>query len=324
MKRRTRIRTIVLCSFLLVVVSMAAPAAYAWDPATHAYIESRLYKKQGRSDATILSNRIYGSYMIDIFNNDFSPTYVTFANYLHDPAQNNFMKLWDLAEPLDSGPQKAFAYGFVSHNNSWGMDSTAHISGRTFGKDSGYVWAKAEILAASLGPSLSDMGLPLPDDVLRDISHYLVETGVDFLVRGLDPSIGNKIIAAAYSRSSDIPDALVSAYTTDLAAISGLTPDTVAEKIMQSEAEKQMYLIGYGWALTQENALDLVAQGLALQGLAYFDSKGLPAPSQPLLEEVAKQGIMAAMWLCARDFQDEIMATTGWVNGRLSSEGVVW
>lgn len=324
MKNLTRMRSIIVSLFILFLVILAAPAAYAWDPATHAYIESRLYKKQGLSDATILSNRIYGSYMIDIFNNNFSPTYVTFANYLHDPAQNNFMKLWDAAEPLDSGPQKAFAYGFVSHNNSWGMDSTAHISGITYGRGTGYVTAKAQILAAMLGPSLSDMGLPLPEDILQDISHYLVESGVDFLVRGLDPSIGSKLSAAAYTRSSNIPDALVSVYKTDLAAISGLTPDTVAEKILQSEAEKQMYLMGYGWALTQENALDLVAQGLALQGLAYFESKGLPAPSQPLLEEVAKQGIMAAMWLCASDFQDEIMATTGWVNGRLSSAGIVW
>jgi hypothetical protein len=324
MKNRTSTQTIILCSFMMLLITMASPAAYAWDVATHAYIEEHLYKKQDQADDTILRNRIYGSYMIDIFNNDFSPTYVSLANYLHDPAQDNFMKLWDLTESLERGPQKAFAYGFVSHNNSWGMDSTAHNSGRTFGKGSGYVTAKSQMLAAMLGPSLSDMGLPLPDDVMQDISHYLVESGVDFLVRSLDPSIGNKIFTAAYTRSSDIPDALVSTYKNDLAAISGLTPDTVAEKIIQSEAEKQVYLMGYGWALTQDNALDLVAQGLALQGLAYFESKGMPAPPQQLLEEIAKQGIMAAMWLCAGDFQDEISATTGWVNGRLSSKGIVW
>lgn len=324
MKRLYKFRSVSIICIVMLVVGLLSPAAHAWDPATHAYIESRLYKKQGLSDDAILYNRIYGSYMIDLFNNNFSPTYVSFANYLHDPAQDNFMKLWNLAHPLESGPEKAFAYGFVSHNNSWGMDSTAHIYGRTFGRDSGYVWAKAEILAAILGPSLSDMGLPLPYDILRDISHYLVEAGVDFLVRGLDPSIGNKIFTAAYTRSSGIPDTLVSAYKTDLSALSGLPPDTIAEMIRQSETEKQMYLMGYGWALTQENALDLVAQGLALQGIAYFESKGLPAPPQPLLEQVAQQGIMAAMWLCAGDIQDEISATTGWVNGRLSSEGVAW
>lgn len=324
MKNVTNIRMTIFVTIMALSALLLSSAAHAWDPATHAYIETHLYKKKGQSYEAILANRIYGSYMIDISNNIFADPYPSFSDYLHDPSQANFMKLWDLAKDLGSGPQKAFAYGFVSHNNSWGMDSTAHISGITYGRGTGYVTAKAQALGGMIGPAFSDMGMPLPDAVLQDVAHYLVEAGVDFLVLGLDPSIGYKIMLAAYARGNDIPQALVSAFTTDLAAKYSLPEPIVEQMILQAEAGKQEYLKMYGWALTQPNALDLVAQGLAVQGAAYFASQGYGQIPPDLLAPVAKEGIIAAMWLCAGDFQDELSATTGWVNGRLSSEGIVW
>ncbi len=324
MKTYSRIYLTTLCALAVLCAALLASPAHAWDPATHAYIEEHLYKKQGQSDQTILNNRIYGSYMIDIFNNNFSMPYVYFSVYLHDPQQANFMKLWDLAEPLDRGADKAFAYGFVSHNNSWGMDSTAHISGITYGRGTGYVIAKAQILAEMIRPSFEQAGLFLSDDVLHSIAHYLVEAGVDLLVRSLDPAIGSKIMAAAYTRSNDVPGMFVDAYAGDLAALAGLPRDTVAQMIVASEGTSRAYLLGYGWALSQENALDLVAGGLARQGAAYLVSQGYPPVPEELLTQFAGQGIMAAMSLCAGDFQDEINATTGWVNGRLSSAGIAW
>ncbi len=324
MKTYLRIYRTTLCS-LAICAALLASTAHAWDPATHAYIEEHMFKKQGLSDETILANRIYGSYMIDIFNNNFTVPYVYFQVYMHDPTQANFMKLWDLAKPLGSGAEKAFAYGFVSHNNTWGMDSTAHVSGITYGRGEGYVIAKARLLGGMLKPALEEAGLVLPDDALLDICHYLVESGVDFLVRGLDPAIGNKISAAAYSRSDAIPAMLVDAYAGDLAALIGEPdPGVVAQMIVGSESTSRSYLLAYGWALGQSNALDLVAAGLAHQGAGYLALKGIPPIPEPVLAQVAKQGIMAAMSLCAADFQDEIQATTGWVNGKLSSAGIVW
>jgi hypothetical protein len=324
MKRHTARRLILFCSIMLLGVAIVASTAHAWDPATHAYMEERMFKKQGLSDEAILSNRIYGSYMIDIFNNYFTEPYVQFSDYLHDPGQQNFMKLWDLAKQLETGPLRAFAYGFVSHNNTWGMDSTAHISGITYGRGTGYVHVKAQELSGLIGPTFQQLGLVLSDDVLHDVCHYLVEAGVDFLVRSLDPSIGNKIMAAAYFRSDEIPGMLVTAYRDDLSALSGLSGDVVAQMITESENAKRQYLMGYGWAMSQENALDLVAAGLAHQGVAYLASQGYPPIPEEVLTPIAKQGIIAAMSLCAGDFEGEVRATTGWVNGKLSSNGVVW
>ncbi|MGE5172786.1 MAG: hypothetical protein ACM3MD_03045 [Betaproteobacteria bacterium] len=313
--------TLCIASLALILVpSTALP----WDIATHTYIEEHLFKQQGLTDSAVLYNRIYGSMTIDIFNSNFTSPFLEFATYLHDPTQNNFLKVWEKAG-AGAEAEKAFAYGFVGHNNTWGMDSTAHISGVTYGRGEGYVIAKARILAAVLKPMLEspEVGLSLPDDVLVGICHYLVESGVDLLVRSLDPSIGNKLMAAAFYRSDEIPGLLVKAYAPDFSALAG-SSQNVAQIILAAEGMFRASTMGYGWALTQDNALDLVAGGLARQAVGYFNFLGLPPVPDATVVQVAKQGIFAAMSLCAPDFEAELRATTGWVNGRLSSEEISW
>ncbi|MCL4477241.1 MAG: hypothetical protein M1508_13645 [Nitrospirae bacterium] len=55
----------------------------------------------------------------------------------------DFLKVWDASR---NEVERSLAYGFVSHNDMWGADFTAHHSGRTYGQTEGYVIAKAEIL----------------------------------------------------------------------------------------------------------------------------------------------------------------------------------
>lgn len=313
-------RVFVMLWILCLTLALVPTLALSWDAATHAYIEEHFYKKQGQTDSTILYNRIYGANVLDIFNNNFTSPYLEFAAYLHDTSQDNFLKIWEIAE---SKNEKAFAYGFVGHNNTWGMDSTAHISGITFGRGEGYVIAKARVLAVMLGPTLqAQLGLDLPYDVLVNLCHYLVESGVDFLVRDMDPSIGNKLKDAAYLRSDEVPALLVSAYAADFSTLAGSRENAV-QIILTAEGNFRVSIMGYGWALSQEKdkALDLVADGLAKVGAIYL---GLPPGSEAALAPVARQGIVSAMMLCAPDFKDELKATTGWVNGKLSSKGIAW
>ncbi|HIJ78563.1 MAG: hypothetical protein OEY01_05495 [Desulfobulbaceae bacterium] len=308
---------------MAIMISLLLPSfAQAWEAATHAYIEEHLFKGQGLSDENLMNNRIYGANTIDVFNNNFSQPYLSFQFYLHDPAQENFMKVWDLA---DTATQKAFAYGFVGHNNSWGMDYTAHISGITLGRDQGYVIAKAGQLAALLGPMLEspEINLSLPENVLLDICHYLVESGVDLLVRDLAPGIGDRLMTAAYFRSDEIPALLTEAYAAEFADLAG-GEAMAAQMILTSESAFRTNMMAYGWALSQDNALELIAGGLARQATDYFAMLGLPPVAEEILTEVAKQGISAAMAICDKDFQVELRATTGWVNGNLSSAGVAW
>lgn len=299
--------------------ALFSTTAHAWEAATHAYIEAHLLKKQGQANAEVLFNRIYGANAIDLFNFDFTASGQANSAYLHDTTQDNFLKVWQKA---GSGPLRAFAYGFVSHNNTWGMDSTAHNSGITVGRGEGYIMAKARTLAAILKPVLEspEVGLVLPDAVLLNVSHQLVETGVDFLVRSIEPSIGHTLLAAAFNRSAAAPDLLVAAYAADFSVRAGSRAQ--AELVIRTaEAVFQGRMIAYGWALTQENAFDLVADGMAGIAEGYL---GLPPGSGAALLPIIKQAIFASMSLCAQDFEKELRATTGWVNGRLSSQGIAW
>ena len=318
MKKRGMVRVASIAMAVLVLSMVVPGRAYSWDPATHAYIEEHLYKKRGQLDDEVLYNRIYGANTIDMFNNKFESPYLEFAAYLHDTTQDNFLKVWENA---GTKAEKAFAYGFVGHNNTWGMDSTAHISGITSGRGQGYVIAKAQMLAVMLKPLLEEqLGQEVPDEVAVNICHYFVESGVDFLVRGMDPSIGNKLIAAAYSRSLEVPALLVNAYQEDFSTLAG-SPENAALVITIAEGAFQASMMSYGWALTQDDALDLVAAGMAAVGAEYL---GLPQAAVPALIPVVKQGIFAAMTLCAPDIEKELRASTGWVNGRLSSNGISW
>ncbi|MHB8773286.1 MAG: hypothetical protein ACYC7J_20020 [Syntrophales bacterium] len=320
--KKTIVRRVLVVSWLTgLMLILTVGAAFAWEAATHAYIEEYLYKQRGQADEDVMRNRIYGANAIDIFNNNFTSPYLDFAAYFHSTSQEYFLEAWQIAATTE---EKAFAYGFVSHNNKWGMDSTAHVSGITYGRGTGYVIAKAKVLAAMLGPSLeAQLGLPpgyLSAEVLVNLCHYLVESGVDFLILEKDPAIGSKLMNAAFFRSDEVPALLVNAYEDDFADLAGIT-DTAAGIITTAEANFQISMMNYGWALTQPNALDLVAQGLAGIGVIYL---GLPPGSETILTPVAKSGIQAAMMLCRRDFEREIEADTGWVNGKLSAAGVVW
>ena len=311
-------KILVACWMAGLMLILTVGAAFAWEAATHAYIEEHLYKQKGQADEYVMLNRIYGANAIDIFNNNFTSPYLDFAAYFHSTSQEYFLEAWQIAETKE---EKAFAYGFVSHNNKWGMDSTAHISGKTYGKRTGYIIAKAQVLAAMLGPSLPAPLNNLPNEILVNLCHYLVESGVDFLVLEKDPAIGSKLFDAALSRSGEVPTLLVNAYQDDFADLGGITETAAAGIITTAETEFRTSMMNYGWALTQPNALDLVSFALAKIGVDYL---GLPPGLETILTPVAKSGIQAAMMLCKPDFEREIKADTGWVNGKLSAAGVVW
>ncbi len=132
--------------------------------------------------------------------------------------------------------KRAFAYGFVSHNDLWGADVTAHHNGLTFGQGQGYVIAKAQALQLSLSAALASLGIVLPDAVALDLSHNFVEYGVDVLVKRLDGRVGAANMAAdAVERNPTFPALLVQAYGDDAAAAVGSTRKEAAQLILAAE-----------------------------------------------------------------------------------------
>jgi hypothetical protein len=315
----TKIASIII---VVLVMSILTPGrSYSWAPGTHAYIEKHLYKQKGKLDGDILNNRIYGATALDIFNFSFNSPYPQCSAYLHDPEHPNFLKVWE-----NASLQRAFAYGFVSHNNTWGMDSTAHFSSITYGRGEGYVIAKASVLAPLLKETDEfktlelQLGTELPDAVVLNVCHYLVEYGVDLLVLNMDPSIGNTLRTAALGRDSAVLTLLIASYADDQGFKDLVDPRDAAEFITEAEAIFRNSMLMYGVALrpSADNALNNIAGFLAVLGEDYLN---IPAA---LLLPVVTRGLEIAMDICASDFERELRASTGWVNGKLSSNGISW
>ena len=229
------------------------------------------------------------------------------------------MEVWRAAA-THAPAHRAFAFGLVSHNNAWGADSTAHVSGRTSGQGVGWVIAKGEILGAMLDPALRDNGFILSPSQLADVGHVLVEQAVDLLMLQVDPALGVKLMNSAALRGPSDPAMLEVAWSRAFAELLGSNAAAV-QTIRAYEALSRESVVLYGWALSQPDALELLAGQIAVLAEGYLGLQpGEGAPLAPLV----KQGIEAGMWLCADDFWQEIAATTAWVAGRMAAAGVTY
>jgi hypothetical protein len=284
-----------------------------------------LKQQEKLDDFGILNNRIYGATALDIFNFSFSSPYPQCSAYLHDTENPNFLKVWDaLKVSENTSLQRAFAYGFVGHNNTWGMDSTAHVSGITYGRGEGYVIAKAIMLVPLLKETDEfktlelQLGGELPYEVMLNVCHYLIEYGVDLLVLNMDSSIGDTLSTAALSRDHDALTLLIAAYADDQGFKDLVTPRDAAGFITEAETMFRNSMVLYGGALSAKCPRKKIAEFLAVVGENYLN---IPAA---LLEPVVTRGLEISMDICASDFEREIKASTGWVNGKLSSNGISW
>ena len=141
---------------LVLILGLGASQAWAWGSATHTYIDDRL-NRQGRGEKNL--GEMYGGIAPDLFNYLFAP----YQPYLYGQTHDDFLKVWEAAGPGRSSVKRALAYGFVSHNDLWGADVTAHHNGLTFGQGQGYVIAKAQAMRTYLIDTLAHMGIPLDE-----------------------------------------------------------------------------------------------------------------------------------------------------------------
>lgn len=313
-------------------VAAAPSAALAWAAGTHAYIAKRTYKMTGLVTDAELCRRVLGANGPDLFNSIWNDEAQALALVLHtrDPRPN-------LAPfyAASGDAQHALGFGFASHNNAWGTDSTAHFGGRTFGQDEGYVIAKEAIVGAMLADTIAQ-ALGLPHDVAlalaTDVSHNFVEYGVDLLLAQADPEVGWALYASAgcYLGPAD-DDFLVKALVPSMAAALPSNATKTAEqwiRVAEGPFVQGLGANGYVLTLPFDVAKAALAHQLAVEGRNYLAWRyaGVPGfdppPPVELLERLANAGLDAAMYVCAPDFMDELEATVGWVNGRMSSNGI--
>lgn len=308
---------------------LAPTAAAAWAVGGHTYLALHTEKKGGRTDANALCNRVFGAMAVDLFNYDFSPTGTALQAILHGQGNATAAEAWDVATGFgDVSPAElAFAYGFASHNDGWGTDSIAHYASRTLDHSEGYVVQKARVLAALMPPqALAVIGaerLPL-------VSHVLAEYAMDLVLADGEPGLGLAMMQASSLlpypglRCEDPAPArvLVATLWPHVAAV---VPDAAVDGVIAAgELAARQVALGMGSALSQatpEARRDAVAALVA--GMAV----GFLGPLPPELGPEALAGLIAQILdagklVVAPDLMDELAATAGRVNGKMSALGI--
>jgi hypothetical protein len=307
-------RTFFTLGLALLSLTLFCSEAFSWGFATHTYIDGEIGKKMGQKN----NNELYGGVAPDLFNYVFElPYQANLAASTHD----DFMKLW---HQTHTGIERALGFGFVSHNDVWGADYTAHHSGITFGQGEGYVIAKASMLAAAMECDLTYQQLQIPDEITLQVAHELIEQGIDIMLKKADPLIGQRMVNAALTRSKEFPDLLVDAYAADVAVYSGMTRHDAAAFIKTAERKHREKMILYGTALMQDEdtALQLLSEQTAEIAAGFLASYGIVLPSEVDLTSIVNIATKVGMDLCANDFLTEIEATADYVDRQMWKRGI--
>jgi len=306
-------KTIITLGVIFLALTIFSSEAFSWSWATHAYIVDQLGRKRGVENG----NEIYGSMVPDLFNYLFDhPEYLT---YLYKQTHNKFMKVWKAAE---SKTEKAFAYGFASHNDRWGADFAAHHAGRMYGQGEGYVKAKAKDLL-SIAPLPSELGLP--EEVALEILHELVENSVDILISQIaDPVIGRKMTSAAIHRRPALSRLLVETYAGDFSSYAGISYPEAVRVITSAEKEFRRSMVLYGQVLLQDEAtaIQLISGQTADVAQSFLAVYGIPLPPREQIVELIAAYMELAISICESDYLEEIEATVHFVDQQLKSHGI--
>jgi hypothetical protein len=292
---------------MVIVLLGFTPSVYAWGSAIHAYIGERLGQK-----GILEANVVYGQMAADSFNFMFEVP-IDQSQYLY-AVTHGFTPLGlDTVLPVlklaNTDREKAAAFGFVTHNNVNGADVTAH--GFPYNDPSGYVIAKALELNQTLGPRLEQAGLDLPEGVLMEVSHTLVEYAADLLIRKHDRAIGARMLSAAITRDAGFPNLLAAAYAPGFASTFPAFSEADARLLIISEEAKfRRLMINYGTLLQygDEKAKAEVINFLADIAPAFLKAYGVEI--QPdLLLPIIKLGIEEALILCKSDLIPTVEST---------------
>ncbi len=313
-------RKLYLASLLLAFTSVQL--AFGWGNATHVYFAKELGAKFGLSNM----NEMYGSLLPDCFNLVLSQEGQTLATLMHD----NAMPVWLAAK---NPVQKSLAFGFMTHNQTWGADYTAHIKCYTFphfvypynGKG-GYAIEKGVELIPQLAPTviaiLAKAGFKGSDaeqfayGISAELGHDLSETAVDLLVkRNLDRGVGIRMILAAKCRPSNAGELLAAAYAV------GPVP---AAAIIRAEQEYQQYIVQYGMAfsLPENQTIALLAEQTAPIAKMYIEAFCPVVVNVTVTPEQVAGFINAAIQVVKSDYAKEVAKTLCFIEQGLRQHGI--
>ncbi|HUV37021.1 MAG TPA: T9SS type A sorting domain-containing protein [Patescibacteria group bacterium] len=313
-------KTIMTCLCITMLVAAFTTDAGAWGAVTHAHLANVLGHRTDLPNA----QEIYGSTLPDMFNLMYDSPY---KDYLWTETHYGFMKV---ANRCGGRNLEAFAFGFVSHNDGWAADLTAHHDARTM-PGVGYIIAKVNELVPALRPRLVDIlvaaGAPgaeaLADRLTPGLAENFVETAVDLLVReNEDPVIGYRLEIAAQLRDYRIPYRLFGAYAADFAHEFGISIIDAAVILVRAEKEYRDFMRMYGYIFTLEMSQSITmlsswGAGLAAGLLKTETGMEIAVPPE-MLEEFLYDDVLP---LIEPDYGAEIAATLDYLAGVMDSHG---
>ncbi len=300
------------------LIFVGSAGAFAWGTATHAY----LAKEAGQGNLN--SQEIYGGTVPDLFNLMLdSPDH----DYLVNRTHYHFGKVQKEAQGTDL---ESFAFGFVSHNEKWGADRTAHRKGLTTPGE-GYIIAQSTLLAPQLQPQLQtilvESGVdPIIASLLAgplsvQLAHPIAETAVDLLIkRNEDLSIGQELLLSAQERPSTAPDLLVAAYGKSLSHRMKVSEEEAGSFIRDTETEFRDKMIRYGEIL--EKSEEEAIQDLSNEGGALIDGylRIVTGVEIHVPAEVLTGFLHLALQQVEESYSGEIAATLSYLQQRLSRD----
>ena len=302
--------------FTICLILISFANALAWGTATHAYLA------HGAGQGALNSQEFYGGTVPDLFNLMLdSPDY----DYLVDRTHYHFGKVQKEAQGTDLEP---FAFGFVSHNEKWGADRTAHRKGLTTPGE-GYIIAQSTLLGPQLQPQIQtiliESGIdPVIASLLAgplsvQLAHPIAETAVDLLIkRNEDPSIGQELLLSAQDRPSAAPDLLVAAYGKSIAHRMNISEEEAGSFIRNAETEFRDKMIRYGEILgkSEEEAI----QDLSNEGGTLIDGylQIVTGVEIHVPAEVLTDFLHLALQQVKENYHAEIAATLSRLQRRLS------
>lgn len=295
----------------LLVMALAASTASAWGPGTHSYIAKELGRKFGYLNL----QEMYGANAPDFPGVMLDPEYYAIRDRLGYLTHYEFK---NVVKNARWSSQKAFAYGFATHNQEWGADYWAHIAG--------YTKNQAAALVALVTVENPTIWTQVEDNFGLDplwVAEMAVEYGIDILIKENldpaeigDPEIGLRVLGSALVRSPTVPLLLARAYAAPLASVIGASPFEAAKIIIAGEKQFRQLTIRYGTALSQEDPVDALAEIAATQ-FAYLITTTEPPPDpqvlKGLLKELAKQLLLTGMNLCKPTYSKVLQKTIDYV-----------
>ena len=290
--------------------------ALSWEKGTHLYIADKLKKQGGMNPSNL--DEMYGAMAPDIFNYVFDLPAEVYA-WLYDQTHHQYIKMW---KAVKWGYEKPLAFGFVSHNDTWGADRTAHHLALTTGLTEGYIITKANMLVAAMDwGALEAVVGPIAADVRLEVCHNIVEAAGDVVLKRYYPRLGQNLVAAGSRSDKRFRALFLKAWLPGLTALLG-SESAAQDVLLNGESAFRTYqVVMYGWLLQQSE--DVVVDGIAAQFNSlvggYLASKGIVVPPGTDLTVFIHDTLVGAIGLIESDYMLEVDATVNYVRAQMKA-----